>query len=344
MSKVCICFFGLTRSLNYTYDSIKKNLLDILEQNNIEYDIYLHTYNLKVLTNPRSEEYNEKLDTNEFKLLNPKEFIIDNQNEFDKKFDYDIIKKYGDTWHDDYTSLYNLIRQLNSLKQVTSLIINKCMYDKYIYIRPDLLVKTELNIKYIKYISTHNYLITPNWGKWGAPPSCRSTTSLDGGINDRFAIGNYNSIVKYGNRIDDIYDYIKIYGCLHSESLVKYIVQKYNINNIEIPIILIRVRANGKYNLADLKLLDAEKAAETPSTDLATENTSQESVKNGAKAKADNEKKNAKKPAAAAKKPAAKKPAAAAKKPAAAAKKPAAAAKKPAAKKPAPKKAGTEGS
>ena len=341
MSKVCICFFGLTRSLNYTYDSIKKNLLDILEQNNIEYDIYLHTYNLKVLTNPRSDEYNEKLDTNEFKLLNPKEFIIDNQNEFDKKFDYDIIKKYGDTWYDDYKSLYNLIRQLNSLKQVTSLIINKCMYDKYIYIRPDLLVKTELNIKYIKYISTHNYLFTPNWGKWIAPAICRSTNSSDVGTNDRFAIGNYNSIVKYGNRIDDIYDYMKMYGCLHSESLVKYIIQKYNINNIEIPIILIRVRANGKYNSSDLKLLDAEKAAETPSTYPAAENTAQEAVKNAAKAKADNEKENAKKPAATAKKPAAtaKKPAATAKKPAASAKKPAASAKKPA-----PKKAGTEGS
>ena len=44
--KVCICFFGLTRSLRYTIDSINKNILKILEDNNIKYDIYLHTYDL----------------------------------------------------------------------------------------------------------------------------------------------------------------------------------------------------------------------------------------------------------------------------------------------------------
>ena len=241
--KVCICFYGLTRSLKYTYNSIKLNLLDILEENDIQYDIYLHTYNLEILTNPRSKEFNEKLDIEEYKILNPKEYIIDNQDEFDKKFNYDIVKSYGDTWLDNYKSIYNLIRQLNSLKKVTYLINNKDTYDKYIYVRPDLLFKTKLNINYIKYLSKQNYLFTPNWGKWR------------GGINDRFAIGNYKSIIKYGNRINDIYDYMKMYGCLHSERLVKYIVQKHNINNIEIPIILIRVRANGKCNSKDLKLI-----------------------------------------------------------------------------------------
>ena len=72
--KVCICFFGLTRSLKYTIDSINDNLFNILKPNNIQYDIYLHTYDLKILTNNRSNELECKLDIDEYKLLNPKKY------------------------------------------------------------------------------------------------------------------------------------------------------------------------------------------------------------------------------------------------------------------------------
>ena len=122
--KVCVCFFGLTRSLRYTYESIHNNIFKILELNDIEYDIYLHTYDLQMLSNQRSQECNCILDTNEYKLLKPKEYIIDNQNEFDKSFDYESVMKYGDSWNDNFSSLKNLIRQLNSLKKV-SIFVNK---------------------------------------------------------------------------------------------------------------------------------------------------------------------------------------------------------------------------
>ena len=38
--KVAIGFFGITRSLKYTIDSIKTNILDALTKNNINYDLY----------------------------------------------------------------------------------------------------------------------------------------------------------------------------------------------------------------------------------------------------------------------------------------------------------------
>ena len=46
--KIAVCFFGLTRSLKHTIDSIKKNIFHPLQKNNINYDIYLHTYILTI--------------------------------------------------------------------------------------------------------------------------------------------------------------------------------------------------------------------------------------------------------------------------------------------------------
>ena len=42
--KTAIIFFGLTRSLEKTIESIKNNLLIPLKENNLEYDIFIHTY------------------------------------------------------------------------------------------------------------------------------------------------------------------------------------------------------------------------------------------------------------------------------------------------------------
>ena len=44
--KIAIIFFGLTRSLEKTIDSFKKNLFGPLEDNSIDYDIFIHTYKI----------------------------------------------------------------------------------------------------------------------------------------------------------------------------------------------------------------------------------------------------------------------------------------------------------
>tara|TARA_Y100000389_G_C17470636_1_gene530339 strand:+ start:6868 stop:7710 length:843 start_codon:yes stop_codon:yes gene_type:complete len=246
INKICICFYGLTRSLKRTYPYFKKFLFDILDENNIVYDIYIHTYSLDILTNKRSNEHGVKLDNEEYKMLNIKESIIENQNDFDESFDYSKVIKYGDSWKDDFNSLKNLIRQLNSLKQVTSLIKNREEYDNYLYIRPDLQFVEKIDINFLKYKQSSPYLLTPDFGKG---PDKK-------GLNDRFAIGDYFSIIKYGERIDLIYDYMQNHGKLHSERLVKYLHINNNIFNIIIDIMLLRVRSSGhiaRNDIRDLK-------------------------------------------------------------------------------------------
>ena len=243
--RFCICFFGLTRSLKITYNSIEKNIFNVLKKNNISYDVYLHTYNLKQLTNKRSKEKNCVLDTNEWKLLKPKQHIIDDQNKFDKIYNYDRIKKNGDAWKDNYCSLINSIRSAFSIYRVTQLWKYKKRYDLYIYLRPDLMYHNPLNINIIKsYMRVPNVILTPYWHKFR-------------GLNDRFAIGNYKTMLTYGERYKYIPSYVEKYGRkYHSERFIKFMMYKFRIRNIDIPIKASRVRANGKIKKEDFSKIN----------------------------------------------------------------------------------------
>jgi hypothetical protein len=54
--KIALCFWGITRSLKYTIDSIKEKIFNILKSNNIEYTIFMHTYRLNSYKNTRTCE------------------------------------------------------------------------------------------------------------------------------------------------------------------------------------------------------------------------------------------------------------------------------------------------
>jgi hypothetical protein len=227
--KICICFYGLTRSLKYTHSSIKNCILKILILNNYYVDIYLHTYDLNIINNKRSGELNVKLNLDEYKLLNPDYVSITSQSDFDNSININNFLSKGDPWPDNpNVSLLNLLRQLNSLKIVTKMHEEKD-YNCYIYLRPDLKYLNNLNIKLIDNLKTDTFY-TPNWGKFG-------------GLNDRFGIGCKDVMIKFGYRIDKALEYSKI-NSLHSEKFLKYIMNNYEKNNIQLK--AHRVRANGK--------------------------------------------------------------------------------------------------
>ena len=78
--KIALCFWGLTRSLKYTIDSIKKNILQPLDDGNIEYKIFVHSFSFNsIYNNPRAEERNITLDFDEYILLNPDFVEIEDQ-------------------------------------------------------------------------------------------------------------------------------------------------------------------------------------------------------------------------------------------------------------------------
>jgi hypothetical protein len=79
VKRVALAFYGLTRSLEYTVDSIKQNVMAPLTAAGIEYDVYLHTYDLQVIDNERSGEQAQHLNTTEWQLLQPDFVTISSQ-------------------------------------------------------------------------------------------------------------------------------------------------------------------------------------------------------------------------------------------------------------------------
>ena len=243
--KVAICFFGLTRSLKKTYPSIEKNIFNELKLHHIKYDVYLHTYNLSQLTNQRSGENNCMLDTEEWKLLNPFAYKITDQNVFDDSFDWKMLFKKGDAWNDGFSSLKNAIRQLNSLKEVTSLWLDNPPYDCYIYLRPDLYYVNPIDISDFFNSKKDNCIFLPKWG------------NNKGGLNDRIAYGNYQVMKIYGNRINSIpyfYQKKKINIPYHAE---QYLLRIIYLNKLKVHFCNlkgIRIRSNGQYNKSDYEL------------------------------------------------------------------------------------------
>lgn len=215
--KFCICFFGvISRSLTYTIDSINKNIFDVLKNNNIEYDVYVHN-------NIVNNMGNLKLNHPDYKLLNPTKYIEDKQELIDIK-----IQKYLFNVCDKYK---NSIRQIYSAKYVTELWENDTEYDLYLYLRPDLLYTNELDISHIlENINKENLLFTPHWHKWG-------------GLNDRIFIGKKDVMSKIGKRIDLIPKILKTK--YHSEQFLKLAVDHYGIETIDISLRGDRIRSCG---------------------------------------------------------------------------------------------------
>lgn len=229
---IAICFFGLTRSLKFTIDSIEKNIFNVLSSNNIEFTKFIHTYNLNQLTNHRSKEYNCKLDIHEYKLLHCNYEIITDQDEFLKTIDFDKYKKNGDPWNDNFKSLKNLLCQLNSLNLVTGLWKNtNKKFDLIMYVRPDLQYN-QLCINDLLTSLNEQCVLTPSFHMFG-------------GLNDRIAIGPPEYMHIYGSRLlfADSYSTTKK---LHSETFLKYIVTSNNFKHSPtFKLMGKRVRANG---------------------------------------------------------------------------------------------------
>lgn len=241
--KVALCFFGICRSTNYTIESINKYIYEPLKQMNFDYDIYLHTFTMNTIyNNPRNNEKNVMLDNDLYKLIKPDIYKIDDQDEIKKTIDFTKYRSKGDPWLNNFKSLDNLILALYSLNQVTQLWKNSNIrYDYIIYLRPDVLFLQPLELSYFNQLNNTN-IILPNFHKYP--------------INDRFAIGLPNIMLKYGERYNYSYNYSLI-NKLHAEEYLNYILYINSIKIININFKFCRIRANGNNN--DIILLNDTK-------------------------------------------------------------------------------------
>jgi hypothetical protein len=65
-----LCFYGLTRSLVWTLPTIEHHIFRLIREAGDKFDIFLHTYHVETLTNPRAGETGEYTHGDDYKLLN----------------------------------------------------------------------------------------------------------------------------------------------------------------------------------------------------------------------------------------------------------------------------------
>jgi hypothetical protein len=199
--KIAILFFGLTRTLGKTIDSIKTNLFTPLDENLIDYDIFIHTYKIfgpynNMWSKENTNNYNnEDVET----LLKPKYFIFDNQQTIIDNINFDEYYKKLGNWtgmSSEMTKylIKNMWLALYSKKQITLLFdkhINE--YDYAIIIRPDTKLHTKININDFNELKHDNIIIPIK--DWYA------------GCNDRICIGKPNVISYCGKLFDALQKY-----------------------------------------------------------------------------------------------------------------------------------------
>jgi len=202
---IAICYWGLTRSTKMVYQSHSFHLK--------EYDIFLHTWKTDEHY-IRTEPCTVPIDYEEYKLLSPNYYQIDNQSEFlnslhfSDYFDEELYLK-GKEWNP--LLIRNHLCALESQKRVTDMVLNSGKkYDYVIYVRPDVMIYSTFKLEFLPKEKT---ISIPNEDHYQ-------------GYNDRFAIVRYEDCSYYGKRIDEILEFRKKHGIV-SEKYVKYIIEKY---------------------------------------------------------------------------------------------------------------------
>jgi hypothetical protein len=241
--KVALCFWGLCRSTQYTIESIQRNIFEPLQDAQIDYTVYLHTYVIyHRYTNSRAGEYNIYLKNTNWKHLNPSKVSIENQDDVDKTLNFPQYFSKGDPWEDEgikFSSLENHIRALWSLKQVTNLWMGSEKYDAVIYMRPDVLFVMPLRVEWLKNIAKNTVYI-PNF-------------HIVHNCNDRFAFGTPETMKNYGLRFNESYKY-SLNNQLHSEKFLHDTMVSHGHTILQVPFRFRRIRSDGKPCEADMDL------------------------------------------------------------------------------------------
>lgn len=235
--KVAVCFFGILRSLEYVIESIQDNIINVLKNNGFDYDVYIHTYESNIL--PEIDDI--------YKKLNPKEIVIDDQDEFDEEIkDEPIITECCDLWA---YSQENYIRATNSIQKVTEMWENSGInYDIVMLVRPDCMYLKPINLRHIERISINNGIMYV--------PMFHS----NGGYNDRFSMGHPKVMSHFGKQFDEIKKYNNK-SKIVAEHFIKHLVlslrDKGIINRVlRNDFFFLRIRHNKTIAKNDLKALE----------------------------------------------------------------------------------------
>lgn len=225
--KIAICHWGLPRRVKETSQNHNELIYNELKKIGIDYDIWFHTWKLK--ENKQriwGKECKTPINYEDYKVLKPDYYFIDDQEEFMKTVKDNWDKYYYPNCKNEWipSLLENHLCALESQKRCfTHLKSSGIKYDDIFFIRPDSFFEKPLDIPSIlDKLKQENTCIISQHKSYE-------------GYNDRLAFLNYNYADKYACRIDEIIQFRKDYGRIVSEKFMKWICDKYfNIVKMDI--------------------------------------------------------------------------------------------------------------
>lgn len=233
MLNIAIAFFGIPRNSQICFPSIEANIIAQLPAgSNVK--CFYHLYKIDEVRNQRSGESGQ-LPADNYTVFEPMTGVLDSTDGVLQRWDFERVKTLGDTWADEHVSLRNLIYQLNSLRAVTQM-IEPFQPDFVVFARPDNFYHKPLpGYVFAQPDARRLNAYIPDWQWWG-------------GLNDRFAICGRDAYQAYGKRIERIFDFCEATGRkLHSERLLKYVLQQAGVKVCTLDTTASRVRIDGAF-------------------------------------------------------------------------------------------------
>ena len=219
--KQAICFTGTCRSLDYTYQNIKDNLIECNPDCDLFFFIAKNKHSDKIYKYFSSlENCNIKIDIEEDEKLN------------------DL--RFKPAWPNPPSTHQIFMRMLHSRKKCADMIeqyknANNVSYDKIAFSRLD-----------VKYFNMINLDLFSSSDKALTVPDFHNTYGNNiNGYNDRFAIGTEKDLLCYLKAYNSSRPFVNAGGLLHAETLLKWHLDNNSVVVEKKPIRFTRVRGDG---------------------------------------------------------------------------------------------------
>lgn len=221
--KVAIIYWGLTRGLKHGFKNLDENLFSVLRENNIEYDNFIHTWYFKgKYKNTRRKIKNVTLDFEEYKLLNTRVCLVEDQDKVIENFNFEKYRTKGDIFKNKFQShTFRILAFISQQRIIKEFEKFKGEYDYVIFQRPDTIFYKKLDINFFNLAK--NSIVIPSFG----------TDENLLFYNDRWAVSNIENAIKYGNAFDLLLDYCKN-EIFHPEMFLGWLLKKHYKLNISL--------------------------------------------------------------------------------------------------------------
>jgi hypothetical protein len=247
-----IGFFGLTRSLPHTVESIRWAFLDPLRQAGIPVLTAGHFNLPEMIDNARTGEDAVTPNRSEATLLDLDLCWVERQMDDVITTEMAAIRALPDAYGDNYSSLTNLCHQLRSLDRLWSLLhlFAPRPDDLVLLLRPDLLYLDRLDPERdLPLLSSGRAdIVVPAWQNWG-------------GLNDRFAFCSVRAARVYATRFRLMAEACQDMRGMHAEQFLRFVVSCHDLRVGLTDLRAARIRANGRIPPNDQAMIAPDSAA-----------------------------------------------------------------------------------